>query len=324
MVEGVIQYCDSAGLALHTLRPDTKTQARSLVEKWVSETAGRTSRSLLVLAGSDYESIASNVPALDGDNRTILLVESERSAMPKGVVTANVDRRGVMYLAGAMSSRTPAYILAAMRGNEVADIAIQAFRDGYEAHDQGYRIEEVKYLSSDEKGYAMPNAGYEYTAGITDYYWDLGKKTGSDYKSRFILLPMAGSTNTGVYFYMMQSFSANKTFNAVIGMDVDYNDRLAMAPFSVVIKVNLMLRDCISGWLEGAVLPAHRTYSFGEGYADVLINSSFDGNSVYAMEQHEFDDGEGGFVYSYDFLPEDYWSSRYEELKDEAEKYAEK
>lgn len=320
MVKGVAHFCDSTDVALHTFHPGSLQEAEVMVQKWLVETAGRTQRSMLVLAGSDYTDLATRLQPITDPKQCILLVESGLTDMPDGVVTANVERKGVMYLAGALSARTPAYILAAMPGDEVVDPAIQAFRDGYEAHSMGCRIEEVHYLSRDVSGYAMPNEAYQYMAGLMHEHQDLMYTMGDMLAARYILLPLAGSSNTGLYYNLMQAYNSLQTFQAVIGMDVDYSGRLDMVPFSVVVNVDKMLRDNLQTWINGGELPKHRTYTMTEGYADVVLNPVFNTNSVYNMQEFAMEI-EDDFLHYIDFLPQDYWQQQHEALMEEAREY---
>ncbi len=321
MLKGVVNFCDSANVALHTIRPNSITEAKSIVNEWIADSVSRTTRSMLILAGGEYSELASAIQPLDNKNKCVLLVESDEKNMPKGVMTACVDRKSVMYLAGALSARTPAYIMAAMKGDKIVDPAIKAFCDGYKAKAQDHKVEEVHYLSENEEGYAIPNKAYAYAASLIKNREDSISQLKSDYySSRFILLPMAGGSNTGVYFYMMQSYGDLRSYYAVIGMDADYSGRLEMSPFSIVISVDKMMEDCISTWLKGKSLPAHRTYSMDEGFANVVMNPSFNFRGQYAMQ--EFADADG--FSSVGQLPENYWTEKYEEYKSEALEYGKK
>ncbi len=314
MVEGVVHFCDSTNVALHTIRPASVEEARNMVNKWITDTEGRATRSMLILAGNEYSELASSIKPIEDKNRCILLVESEDDNMPKGVVTACVDRKSVMYLAGAMSARTSAYIMAAMPGDKMVETSIKAFRDGYEAHKHGHEIEEVYYLCKNEEGYAVPNLAYNYADSVT--YARMGDFS----KMNFILLPLAGGSNTGAYLFMIQSFGTMLTHQAVIGVDEDYSGRLEMSPFSIVIRVDKMMKDCISTWLNGKSLPAHYTYRMDDGFADVVVNPSFNRGSIYALEEIVIGEGDEAHTTT-GALPEDYWTKKYEELRSEALEY---
>lgn len=318
IVEGVIQFCDSTNIALHTIRPASVAEAESIVNKWITDTEGRATRSMLILAGNEYSKLASAIKPIEDQNRCILLVESEDENMPKGVVTACVDRKSVMYLAGAMSARTTAYIMAAMPGDKMVEAAIKAFSDGYEAHQQGYSIKEVHYLYGNEQGYAMPNLAYEYADSVNNEHFFF------DYELRCILLPMAGGSNTGAYFHSIQWHGGLISNVAVIGMDGDYSGSIEMSPFSIVISVDMMIKDCISTWMKGKSLPAHRTYCMEDGYADIVMNPSFDRESRYAMEMIKEVVEEDMEFTRLESLPADYWTNKYEELKSEALEYGRK
>lgn len=320
VVEGLAHFCDSANVALHTLAPTSLDEAEMMITRWMADTEGTEQRAMLVLAGSDYEALAAKLPPMEGDNRCILLLESSRQDMPKGVRTACIDRKGVMYLAGAMSTRTPVYILAAMPGDAVVDPAIKAFIAGYEAHERGYKVEDVHYLSNTLTGYSMPNEAYKYMAELMHMRQEMSFATSDLLDSRYLLLPMAGNSNTGIYYHLMQAFGTMQTFQGVVGMDVDYSGRMGTLPFSVVVKLDKLLKDNITQWTSGAALPPYHVYTMTEGYADVVVNPSFDSNSVFAMERISIEDEDGVFTYT-DYLTSEYWEQMRNNYLREAEEY---
>ena len=319
-VNGLAHFCDSANVALHTLAPTSMDDAEAMVKQWMAHTEGNGQRAMLVLAGSDYEAMAAKLPPMEDENRCILLLESSRQDMPKGVATACIDRKGVMYLAGAMSARTPVYILAAMPDDAVVGPAIKAFCAGYDAHEQGYRVEDVHFLSNTLTGYSMPNGAYKYMAELMHLRQEMSFATSDLLDSRYLLLPMAGNSNTGIYYHLMQSFDMLQSFQGVIGMDVDYSGRLGTLPFSVVIKLDALLRDNIQQWIGGAALPSYHTYTMAEGYADVVVNPTFDSSSIYAMQRVTIEDEDGEFTYI-DYLTADYWQQMRNNYLREAEEY---
>ena len=321
IVNGLMHFCDSADIALHTFQPSSMDEARQMTLKWLSETEGRTPQSMLVLASSTYADIASGLDSITDGKRCVVLIESEKTDMPKGVMTACVNRRGVMYLAGALSARTPAYIVAAMPGDEIVDVAIDAFKAGYESHEMGYRIEDIHYLSDNADGYSMPNDAYKYMADLMHAKQEQSFMSGDVYEQRYILLPMAGGSNTGIYYYLMQSFNSLQSFQAVVGMDVDYSNRLDMLPFSVVLNVDKMLCDIIENWKGGMALAGHLTYSMADGYANVILNKAFNNIGIYSLEEYVEDIGDGNYYVYQDYLPDDYWTNKYDELLSEASAY---
>lgn len=330
MTEGTVSFGDSLDIALHTLRPATKQEAKMMLDKWLEETQGRKQRSLLVLAGADYETLAADMAPLNDGKRSVLLVESESESMPEGVTTASIDRKSVFFLAGALSARTDAYILAAMRDDKMVNASIKAFRDGYEKHCGQNVIGDILYLSDKddlfpEWNYNNPDKAYEMVKKVSTERNKLCEHTETILDARFILLPLAGASNYGAYMIAMEEDINGYSPMGIIGMDKDHSGQMNLAPFSVVLRVDKMLRDCISAWSRGEELPKHRTFTMPEGYADVALNPTFDSNTYYAKEVDPdnwyYDEESGETIYSNKPMADDYWKVKYQELKGEAVEY---
>lgn len=330
MTEGTVPFADSMHIALHTLRPITTLEAKMMLDQWLEDTKDREQRSLLVLAGSDYEELAAGLSPLGDGKRSVLLLESESESMPEGVSTANIDRKSVFYLAGAMSARTDAYIMAGMRGDKMVDAAIKAFRDGFEKHNERNVIEDVLYISDEddvfpEWGYNNPDKAYRMAREILAERKKLCEQTKTILDSRFILLPLAGASNYGAYMLAMEEDINSKTPMGIIGMDKDHNGQMDLLPFSVVLRVDRMLYNCLSAWSRGEALPKHRTFTMPEGYADVVVNPTFDTRTYFAYEIDRdawyIDDETGDTIFSAKRMDENYWNEKYQALKKEAVEY---
>lgn len=325
MMKGVVHYCDSANVSLHTLCPNSLGEASAMIEDWLKATANKQQRSLLVLTGNEYAGILEDVEDIEDDKRTILFLESPETDLPKGIVSASIEREGVMYLAGAMSARTSAYIMGGMEDDEMVEASVKAFKDGYKAHNESGEEVEVFYLSDDESGYSQPNLAFNFMKRINKEREEMAQNSGTLFASRFIVLPLAGASNLGAYFYMMQQGVNPEVFSAVIGMDKDFSGTVETVPFSVVLYVDWMLKDCLTTWLKGDELPKHRTYTMAEGYASIVVNNGFYYNSYYAIEGDEIEiDEDGEPIHNITFLPENYFQKKYVELLAEAMDYAKK
>lgn len=313
MVKGISHFADSANVEIHTLVPKTKEEARRHFDQWLLSTQGKTQKSLLILGGSDYEDFLADCPDLDGTDRTILMIESEKQDLPQGVCTAIIDREGPMYLAGALCARTAAYIVAATPQDQVLARAINAFRTGYEKHSGGVPLEPVHYLSDGWDGYTMPNEAYTFITGILNDRMSMAFETGNFMSARHIIVPLAGFSNTSIYYHAVQNNMGMTSCQAVVGMDVDYGDRVDMAPFSVVLKLDELLTDNINRWLQGDRLPTHHSYTMEEGYAGIVLNPHFNMTSTYMMDEMELPEEEGGGTITFYPAP-DYWQKRYETI----------
>lgn len=316
VVSGITQFVDSTNVDIHTLKPKTMEEARMQFDTWLEASAKTKHKSLLVLAGSDYEDFARTCPPLDS-MRTVLVAESDIEGLAEGVCTANIDRRGSMYIAGALCARTAAYILAATPNDAMIGQAVSAFRIGYERHSDGKPLAPVSYLSDGWDGYTKPNESYAFASALLDSLLNVAFETGDFLLARHIIVPLAGFSNTGIYFHAMQNNAGMTSCQAVMGIDVNLSDRVDMSPFSVEIRLDKMLVDNVNRWLAGERLPSHRTYTMAEGYTDVVLNPNFNTNSIYFLDEVELPEEDGGGT---TFAPLDlsYWQEMYSKYKQEA------
>lgn len=314
MVKGISHFTDSTNVEIHTLAPKSMEEARKQFDQWLQSTQGKDRKHLLILGGSDYEVFLDDCPDMTGQNRTVLMVESEKQDLPQGVCTAIIDREGPMYLAGALCARTAAYIVAATPQDKVLARAINAFRMGYEKYSGGMPLEPVHYLSDGWDGYMMTFEAYSYITDVLNDRMSMAFEAGDIAQMRHIVVPLAGFSNTSIYYHAVQNNFGLASCQAVVGMDVDFSDRVDMAPFSVVLRLDDLLTDNINRWLAGEELPSHHTYTMHEGYSDVVLNPNFNMSSFYNMEEIELPEEEGGGT-TLVYLAPDYWQRRYEELK---------
>lgn len=343
MTEGLAYFSNQDSIAMHTIRPTTTQEAEQLVDKWLEDTKDREQRSLLVLAGSEYEQLAAKMTSLNDGNRSVLLVESESANMPEGVSTANIDRKSVFYLAGAMSARCDAYIIAAVRGDKVLDASIKAFKDGFEKHTDQYHVKEVLYISEEENMtdipewcYNQPGAMYMMSKNIIRAITDsLSQPVDEDFDpdsyisdSRFILMPLAGASNYGAYTLAMEEDINGHSSMGIIGMDKDYSGQLDLSPFSVTLRVDKMMHNTIAAWVKNEQMPKHHTFTMSEDYADIVLNPTFDRTTNFAeetvMDTIYYLDGILSVVQVSRPIDENYWEDRYSELREEAIEYGEK
>lgn len=315
-VTSIAQLADRTDVDFHTLKPKTMEEARVQFAGWLEASAKRSHKSLLILAGNDYEDFARICPPLDS-MRTVLVAESSIEGLAEGVCTANIDRRGSMYLAGALCSRTAAYIMAATPNDKMVAEAVNAFRRGYERYSGGLPLAPVFYLAEGWDGYLKPYDSFAFASARLDNHLNAAYETGDFLAARHIIVPMAGFSNTGVYYHAIQNNSGMPSCQAVVGMDVNYNDRVDMAPFSVEIRMDMLLADNIKRWFNGERLPAHHTYTMAEGYTDVVLNPGFNTGSIYCLDEVELPEEEGGGT-TFAPLPLSYWQEKYETYRQEA------
>lgn len=276
---GVMQFYESHDVAMSLIRPTTINEARSALRSWLATDTDVPS--LLVLAGSDYEAMMKSENITLGQNRKILLFESD--GIP-GICTFRIQRYGASYLAGCMASpHGEATVVAALPGEQTLADGIQGFSDGYSAHNGG-RQSKVVYLADSYSGYAMPDSAYRLAATMEGHF----------------IYPLAGGSNNGLYKYSREH---NFVTMLVAGMDADcaaYSDRV---PFSVVIKMDEVVERYLSNWYEGHNLVEHQTFGLESGVVDIVVSPLF-----YA----------GIGIWEDYYQDEKYWQNACEQYKAEA------
>ena len=85
----------------------------------------------------------------------------------------------------------------------------------------------------------------------------------------------------------------------------------------------IRLCDVIDNWKDSVALAGHLTYSMADGYANVILNKAFNNTGIYSLEEYVEDFGDGNYYVYQDYLPDDYWTNKYDELLGEALAYEE-
>ncbi len=276
---GVMKFFESHDVAMSLVRPATVEDARKALHSWLTKDTD--SRSLLILAGSEYEAMMKSEDVALAKNQKILLFESD--GIP-GICTFRIQRYGASYLAGCMAApHREATVVAALPGEQILSDGIQGFAEGYSAHSGG-RQAEVRFLADDYSGYAMPDSTYRLAATMEDSF----------------IYPLAGGSNNGFYKY---SRERNFVTMLVSGMDADCSTYSKRVPFSVVIKMDEVVEAYLSDWYQGLELAENRTFGLESGVVDIVISPLF----------HETTD-----IWEDYYLDETYWKNAYGQYKAEA------
>ncbi len=276
---GVMQFYENHDVAMSLIRPRTIDEARSALHSWLAADADVPS--LLVLAGSDYESMMKSESITLGQNKKILMFESD--GIP-GICTFRIQRYGASYLAGCMASpHGKATVVTALPGEQTLTDGIRGFANGYSAHNGG-RQAKVAYLADSYSGYAMPDSAYRLAATMEDHF----------------IYPLAGGSNNGLYKYSREHSFVTML---VAGMDADCSAYSNRVPFSVVIKINEVVDRYLNDWYNGRDLAEHQTFGLESGVVDIVISRLF-----YA----------GIDIWEDYYQDETYWQNACEQYKAEA------
>lgn len=262
--EGVFAFAGETGTRLRLLLPKDEAEAEQMYRQWLTDNAAQDS-AVLILGSSVYETIArSNRATLSGKGSRVLLFESD--AEIDGVSTVIISRYGVSWLAGAMSQGFDALVLTATPGITLLEESVAGFQEaravyGGEFEDRPCQTT-VHYLAEGASGFAMPDSAYRYIArraASVSYYDEM-------------IFPLLGGSEAGVLRYLNDN---EFTTALMVGMDVDQTGLSSRIPFSVVIRIGDVLKQCLADWLAGREWPARQRLGMRDGAADIVITPRF-------------------------------------------------
>ena len=282
ILTGTMHFYEANNVSMNLIRPNSIGEVRQALQKWQTETKNR-EKSLLVLAGSEYENVLTESNVQLEDNQQILIFETRNPDLPKGVCSFYINRYGASYLAGCMAKEhEAATIVAAMPGTPTLNDAIAGFSDAYRIHSQ--QEAEVIYLADDESGFNMADNAYRVVGEIHNTF----------------IFPLAGGSNKGIYKYSRES---DFYLPLIVGMDTDcsmYSDRI---PFSIVIHIDKVVEQYLTDWLDDIPLEKNRTFGLESGIIDITLSPVFYQNLDIWEEYYEDDN---------------YWNNAYQNHKTEA------
>jgi len=282
IMSGIMHFYEANDVSMNLVRPHKTEEASQAIHKWQTETKGK-GKSLLVLAGSEYERLLTIGELNLSDNQQILLFESKNQNLPEGVNTFHINRYGASYLAGCMAKEhEAATIIAAMPGDPILEESIQGFTDGYQAHSDK-RVELV-YLSDKEDGFAKADSAY---------------RVASEIQNAFIF-PLAGGSNSGIYKYSRET---DFYLPLIVGMDTDCSMYSNRVPFSMVVHIDKVIEQYLTDWMNDVPMEKNQTFGLESGMIDIAFSPVFYRNLDIWENYYE---------------NEDYWANAYQSHKAEA------
>ena len=257
---GIMRYYHNheSDVMLSMRQPENEEGIRTYIENWVLNTQvenGAKSRSLLILASSEYETILREVNPELSDYQHILLFESDGKGLPAGVSTFRIGRYGAAYLAGLMAGESPeSYIISACPDNVILKDAEQGFSDGYQLASHG-KSAVINYISENEKGFYMPEKAYDMVKDLDEVF----------------IFPLAGGSNNGIYRYSREDYFS---LLLISGMDMDCRDYSTRVPFSMLTHIDVILQEALEEWHTTGSITPHKDYYMEEG-VEIKINPFF-------------------------------------------------
>lgn len=267
-------------LAVETYTPTDEDDAEHVIEQWFAEkskpaVSGYVKKRLLVLTDASFETLLKK----HGDWRNakgdeILWLDS-RNLDSLNVFSRYNSLFGVSHLAGQVVHKLGVNKAASVLANAKLEPLKQSL-DGFVA---GFREAGGKFDSGDIY-YLAQNASEGFN--FADSLYRLSYKLDS-IGYRFVF-PVAGGSSAGILRYTREFADSNSFYTC--GMDTDQQAYSKRVVFSLVKRMDLVVKDFINQWLSDSTLELTRTYGLLDDYTDFVIADAFkDANIDYAKER---------------------------------------
>lgn len=282
IMSGIMHFYEANDVSMNLVRPNKTEEAKQTLQKWQAETKDK-GKSLLVLAGNEYETLVTTGNLNLSKNQQILLFESKNKNLPEGINTFHINRYGASYLTGCMAKEhEAATIVAAMPEDPILEESIQGFTDGYQEHSDNQV--ELVYLSDNEDGFAKADSAY---------------RVASEIRNAFIF-PLAGGSNSGIYKYSRET---DFYLSLIVGMDTDCSMYSNRVPFSMVVHIDKVIEQYLTDWMNDVPMEKNQTFGLESGMIDIAFSPVFYRNLDIWENYYE---------------NEDYWVNAYQSHKAEA------
>lgn len=255
ILRGIIEEQRESPFLLEYVVPKDHIEAKEILHQWQAD--GNPESYFTILAASEYENLArtSFTSTTAANNYLMFDTEADDLAIP----TFHFTGYGVSFLAGiAAYTQTQADKAAYLGGQQheaFLEECYHGFRDGY-LYAGGKEVAEA-YLSTTQKGFAMPQRAYEMADSL--------------YKLYPFIYAMAGNSNNGIYQYL-RDYPDNKY---TAGVDTDQSAYSSQIIGSMIKETDRCVRQYISRWIKGEALPMRECYTLESGYMTFKIADSY-------------------------------------------------
>lgn len=248
ILRGVLQAQQEHDFRLEYVSPRNTTEAEKILRSWQEEEKeNKSSPYFTILAASEFEDLARSItpPAPVGN---YLLFDTKADNLP--IPSFHFTGYGVSFLAGVAAYTQTRADKAAFLGGQQHEVFIaecyDGFRDGY-LYAGGKEVVET-YLSTTQKGFAMPQRAYIMADSL--------------YKLYPFIYAMAGNSNNGVYQYLRDYPEGKYT----AGVDVDQSAYSSQIIGSMIKETGRCLQQYITSWMQGEDVPMREWYTLESGF----------------------------------------------------------
>ena len=230
-------------------------------ERLILEEANKESPTpkLIVLCTDIYENIAKEMTSLANHEKlAVLIFETDKPV--SSTYTFTINNYEASYLAGSLTAafKQDVSILCA----NPHDKPISKSKEGFMA---GFKSKACINSPEIETHYLSDNAGEGYSSTADAYA--LSRQI---YKQNDVIFPLLGGAALGVYRYTREFDSTY-----VVGMDRDQESFSDGVFISLVKRMDLLVRDHITKWVNDEYMEFHHVYGLESEYVDVVISSAF-------------------------------------------------
>lgn len=250
---GILQAQQEYDFRLEYVSPLNNEEAEKTLRSWQEEEKKDTARSYFtILAASEFEDLARSIaPPAPVNNYLLFDTKADNLSIPVFHFTGY----GVSFLAGVAAYTQTQAEKAAYLGGQQHEAFIaecyDGFRDGY-IYAGGKEVAET-YLSTTQKGFAMPGRAYIMADSL--------------YKLYPFIYAMAGNSNNGVYQYLRDDPDGKYT----AGVDVDQSAYSSQIIGSMIKETDRCVKQYIAAWLNGEDLPKREWYTLESGFMSFKI-----------------------------------------------------
>lgn len=251
---GILEAQKENNFQLEYIAPRDEAEAKEILLKWQAD--DNPQNYFTILAASEYEDLARQcMPA-----RNYLMFDTKVNNL--NIPAFHFTGYGVSFLAGIAAYTQTKAEKAAYLGGQQHEVFIEecyyGFRDGY-LYAGGKEVAEA-YLSTTQKGFAMPQRAYEMADSL--------------YKLYPFIYAMAGNSNNGVYQYLRE-YPENKY---TAGVDTDQSAYSSQIIGSMVKEIDRCLRQYISLWINHKEIPMYEWYTLESGFMAFNIAEPYKAN----------------------------------------------
>ena len=273
---------EQENVAIESYTPVDMDDAKGVVQRWIEEGKAAavknfvSKRMLLLTDASFYEILRDNESLRNSGNDAILWLDSSNPDS-MNVYSRYISLYGVSYLAGQIVHGLGVQKASAVLANpniEALSQSLAGFSDGFRSAGGKFDSTDVHYLSNNISG------GFDESDSLYRLSYRL------DSLGYGFVFPMAGGSNAGLLRYTREQADTNMFLTC--GVDVDQQDYSQNVAFSIVKRMDLIVKNFIGEWMDDMEMDLSETYSILDNFVDIVVADGYD-NAIgkYVSERNE-------------------------------------